>query len=187
MATLRTCVSMLSANTSESMDEKTFLNNSIFLVSQISIICAAICRSRMNEKIILPNKELGFTENFLYMIFGKNVESYMIKTLDLSFILHIDHSFNASTFTARVVASTMSDLVSSITAAIGSLKGPLHGGANAAVMKMLKGIDNINNVEPWLNNALSEKKKIMGFGHRVYKVFDPRATHLKKMSHKWGS
>merc|ERR1711959_637752 len=108
------------------------------------------------------------------MLFGKNAEDYMVKTLDLAFILHIDHSFNASTFTARVVASTMSDLISSITAAVGSLKGPLHGGANAAVMRMLQEIG-------WLDNALSKKQKIMGFGHRVYKVFDPRAIHLKKM------
>jgi citrate synthase len=187
MATLRTCVSMLSANSNESMERENYLNTAISLISKTSLICAAICRKRMKKKIILPNKELGFTANFLYMIFGENVDNNVIKTLDLAFILHIDHSFNASTFTARVVASTLSDLISSVTAAIGSLKGPLHGGANAAVMKMLKEINNIDNVDSWLNNALLEKRKIMGFGHRVYKVFDPRATHLKKMSHKWGS
>merc|ERR1711862_102027 len=181
MATLRTCISMLS------VDEQNIENSLIDLISKTSAICATICRVKMNKEVVAPNSSLGFTANFLYMIFGKNVEEHMIKTLDLAFILHIDHSFNASTFTARVVASTLSDMISSITAAIGSLKGPLHGGANAAVMKMLKEIDNINNVEPWLNKALEEKRRIMGFGHRVYKVFDPRAVHLKRMSHKWGS
>jgi citrate synthase len=111
----------------------------------------------------------------------------MIKTMELAFILHIDHSFNASTFTARVVTSTMSDVISAVTAAIGSLKGPLHGGANTEVMKLLMEIKDIDNVETWLENALKNKRKIMGFGHRVYKVLDPRAKHLKEMSHQWGS
>jgi citrate synthase len=187
MGILRTCISMLSTDLEDVTDYNNDLDTAISLISKTSTICAAICRARTNQDIILPDEEGSFTSNFLQMIFGKNVDEYMIKTLDLAFILHIDHSFNASTFTARVVASTKSDLISAVTAAIGSLKGPLHGGANAAVMKMLKEIDHIDNVDKWLNNALQNKQKIMGFGHRVYRVFDPRAVHLKKMSHHWGS
>jgi citrate synthase len=187
MGILRTCVSMLSTSLEEVTSHNDDLSTAVALISKTSTICAAICRARTNQELILPNKQVSFTENFLRMIFGNHVDEYMVKTLDLAFVLHIDHSFNASTFTARVVTSTKSDLISAVTAAIGSLKGPLHGGANAAVMKMLKEIDHIDNVENWLDNALAEKKKIMGFGHRVYRVFDPRATHLKKMSHHWGS
>jgi citrate synthase len=178
---------MLSTSLEEVSSNSDNLNTAISLISKTSTICAAICRARTGQEIILPNDQVNFTANFLQMIFGNDVDEYMIKTLDLAFMLHIDHSFNASTFTARVVTSTKSDLISLVTAAIGSLKGPLHGGANAAVMKMLKEIDHIDNVETWLDNALEKKQKIMGFGHRVYRVFDPRATHLKKMSHHWGS
>jgi citrate synthase len=189
MSLLRTSISMLSSTYSnlENSDETTFTENAIKLIFHTSIICAAICRSRSGKDIIEPKEGLSFTANFLYMVFGKNVEESMIKTMDLAFILHIDHSFNASTFTARVVTSTMSDIISAVTAAIGSLKGPLHGGANTEVMKLLMEIENIDNVESWLENALKNKRKIMGFGHRVYKVLDPRAKHLKAMSHHWGS
>jgi citrate synthase len=106
--------------------------------------------------------------------------------MDTAMVLHMDHGFNASTFTARVVTSSLSDMVSSVVAAIGSLKGPLHGGANTAVMKMLTEIGTVDNIEPWLDAALKEKRKVMGFGHRVYKVTDPRAKHLKRMSREWG-
>jgi citrate synthase len=165
MGILRTCVSMLSTSLEEVTSDNDDLSTAISLISKTSTICAAICRSRTGQEIILPNNQVSFTANFLQMIFGNNVDEYMIKTLDLAFILHIDHSFNASTFTARVVTSTKSDLISAVTAAIGSLKGPLHGGANAAVMKMLKEIDHIDNVESWLDNALEKKQKIMGFVH----------------------
>jgi citrate synthase len=189
MSLLRTSISMLSSGYSnlENPNEETFMENAINLIFHTSVICAAICRSRSGKDIIEPNNTLSFTENFLYMVFGKNVEDSMVKTMDLAFILHIDHSFNASTFTARVVTSTMSDVISAVTAAIGSLKGPLHGGANTEVMKLLMEIKDIDNVESWLEQALKNKRKIMGFGHRVYKVLDPRAKHLKQMSHHWGS
>ena len=188
MSLLRTSVSMLSSSYTSLHDNSTdnLMNNSIKLVAQVSTICAAICRTNGNKEIISPREDLDFSENFLYMMFGKQVDSSMVKTLDLSLILHIDHSFNASTFTARLVASTLSDIISSVSAAVGSLKGPLHGGANSAVMKMLLNIGNIDNIDTWVENALSNKYKIMGFGHRVYKVLDPRAKHLKKMSHQWG-
>jgi citrate synthase len=188
MSLLRTSVSMLSSSYTSLHDNSTdnLMNNSIKLVAQVSTICAAICRTNGNKEIISPREDLDFSENFLYMMFGKQVDSSMVKTLDLSLILHMDHSFNASTFTARLVASTLSDIISSVSAAVGSLKGPLHGGANSAVMKMLLNIGNIDNIDTWVENALSNKYKIMGFGHRVYKVLDPRAKHLKKMSHQWG-
>jgi len=189
MSLLRTSISMLSSyyDNLESQDIESFARNATQLILHTSIICAAICRSRSNKNIIESNNDLGFTENFLNMLFGKNIDKSMIKTMELAFILHMDHSFNASTFTARVVTSTMSDIISSVTAAIGSLKGPLHGGANTEVMKVLMEIGSIDNVEKWLEEALKNKRKIMGFGHRVYKVLDPRAKHLKKMSHEWGS
>jgi len=189
MSLLRTSISMLSStyNNLDKSNEQDFMENAIKLISHTSEICASICRSRAGQEIIKPRQDLDFTENFLYMVFGKEAEETMVKTMDLAFIIHIDHSFNASTFTARVVTSTMSDLISAVTAAIGSLKGPLHGGANTEVMKMLKEIGSIDNVEKWLDNALKNKRKIMGFGHRVYKVLDPRAKHLKKMSHHWGN
>jgi len=189
MSLLRTSISMLSSKYQnlDNPNEKEFMDNAVKLIFHTSIICSAICRTRAGQEIIKPRKDLDFTANFLYMVFGKEVEETMIKTMDLAFIIHIDHSFNASTFTARVVTSTMSDMISAVTAAIGSLKGPLHGGANTEVMKMLKEIGDINNVESWLDNALKSKRKIMGFGHRVYKVLDPRAKHLKKMSHQWGN
>jgi len=188
MAILRTSISMLSASykSLETYTHEGFIKNSIQLIFHTSIICATICRNRLNKKYIAPNRSLSFTSNFLYMVLGKEADDRMVKTLDLAFILHVDHSFNASTFTARVVASTQSDIISAVTAAIGSLKGPLHGGANTEVMKMLKEIGDISNIEDWLKNVLENKQKIMGFGHRVYKGLDPRAKHLKEMSHSWG-
>ena len=189
MSLLRTSISMLSSiyDNLENPDEKQFTVNAQYLIFHTSVICAAICRSRSGKSIIEPQSQLSFTENFLYMLFGKKADESMVKTMQLAFILHIDHSFNASTFTARVVTSTMSDIISAVTAAIGSLKGPLHGGANTEVMKLLMEIKDIENVESWLDQALQNKRKIMGFGHRVYKVLDPRAKHLKEMSHRWGS
>ena len=113
-------------------------------------------------------------------------KSELAKDMDTAFILHMDHGFNVSTFTARVVSSSLSDMISAVVAAISSLKGPLHGGANTAVMNMLLEIGSINNLENWVDKALQEKRKIMGFGHRVYKTFDPRAKYLKQMSQEWG-
>ncbi|HXW60551.1 MAG TPA: citrate/2-methylcitrate synthase [Myxococcota bacterium] len=188
MATLRTSVSMLSASIKEVPlnNEALMIDMALDLIAKTGTIVAAISRVRQGKNPVAPNVSLGFSKNFIYMCSGSMPEDIVVKTMDTAMVLHIDHGFNASTFTARVVVSTLSDMISAVTAAIGSLKGPLHGGANTAVMKMLLEIGALENVAPWIDKALSEKRKIMGFGHRVYKVADPRAKHLKRMSKEWG-
>lgn len=188
MSTLRTAVSMLSAFMKEpSLDDESELRNTALeLIAKTATIIAVINRVRKDRPPVEPSASYPFAKNFLYMCTGEQPEDIVTKTMNTAMVLHMDHSFNASTFTARVVTSSLSDMISAVTAAIGSLKGPLHGGANTAVMKMLMEIGSIENVEPWLDRALSEKRKVMGFGHRVYKVTDPRAKHLKRMSKEWG-
>lgn len=188
MATLRTAVSMLSGDMTdvEDLSEESLLSQSITLTAQMGSVCAYVCRARSGKALVDPRPDLTHAANFLYMINGEVPAEIIAKTLDTALVLHVDHSFNASTFTARVVASTLSDMVSAVTAAIGSLKGPLHGGANTAVMKTLIEIGSVENVEPWLDKALDEKQKVMGFGHRVYKTIDPRAKPLKLLSKEWG-
>lgn len=182
MSTLRTAVSMLSGH----IKEDDLIETALELIAKTGTIAAAIGRVRQNKNPIAPNVSFGFSKNFLYMCTGEVPEDILVKTMDTAMVLHIDHGFNASTFTARVVISSLSDMISAVTAAIGSLKGPLHGGANTAVMKMLMEIGSVENIEPWLDKTLAEKKKVMGFGHRVYKATDPRAKHLKRMSQEWG-
>ncbi len=188
MATLRTGVSMLSCFIKEPRldNEKELRETALQLIAKVGTIAAAIGRVRRNQLPIAPNVSFGYSKNYLYMCTGEVPEDIVTKTMDTSMVLHMDHGFNASTFTARAVTSSLSDMISAVTAAIGSLKGPLHGGANTAVMKMLIEIGSVESIEPWLDMALKEKKKIMGFGHRVYKVTDPRAKHLKRMSKEWG-
>lgn len=188
MATLRTAVSMLSGTMADvdNTEKEALVEKAIVLISKTASVAAAVNRARQGLSIVEPDNTLGHAANFLYMFTGERPSDVVAKTMDVALVLHADHSFNASTFTARVVASTTSDIVSAVTAAIGSLKGPLHGGANTAVMHTLKEIGTLENVEPWLETALTEKRKIMGFGHRVYRVFDPRAKHLKRMSEEWG-
>jgi citrate synthase len=188
MATLRTGISMLSAYLKEAkVDNETELKDcALELIAKVGTICAAIARARQGKNPLAPNESFSYSKNFLYMCTGECPEDYVVRTMDTAMLLHMDHGFNASTFTARVVASSLSDMISAITAAIGSLKGPLHGGANTAVMHMLKEIGSLANVKSWVEKALLEKRKIMGFGHRVYKVTDPRAKHLKRMSKEWG-
>jgi citrate synthase len=188
MATLRTAISMLSGfmDGVEDLSRDTQVERAIALLAKTATIAAGIARRRLDKDPVAPKSTLSHAANFLYMVNGEEPDEVVARTMDLALVLHADHSFNASTFTARVVASTQSDMVSAVTAAIGSLKGPLHGGANTAVMKMLQEIESVENVESWLESALAEKRKIMGFGHRVYKVFDPRAKHLKRMSEEWG-
>jgi citrate synthase len=188
MGTLRTAVSMLSGYMPhvDEVSAGAVKENAIALISQVATIAAAMHRVRQGMKIVPPHKTLGYSANYLYMMRGEEPQDVVAKTLNTALVLHADHGFNASTFTARVVISTLTDIVSAVTAAIGSLKGPLHGGANTAVMEMLMEIGEIDNVEPWIEDALAQKKKIMGFGHRVYKVLDPRAKHLKQMSKEWG-
>lgn len=188
MATMRTATSMLSAFSKEPAvdNEGEQINTALDLIAKIGTIAAAISRARQGKVPVAPNVSFSYSKNFLYMCNGEVPEDIVVKTMDTAMVLHMDHSFNASTFTARVATSSLTDMISAIVAAIGSLKGPLHGGANTAVMKMLMEIGTLENIEPWLDQALAEKRKIMGFGHRIYKVDDPRAKHLKRMSREWG-
>jgi 2-methylcitrate synthase/citrate synthase II len=150
------------------------------MMAKIPSIIAMAFRLRKGEPVIDPDSSLGFTENFLNMCFGKVPDADVIKAFDVSLILYAEHSFNASTFTGRVVTSTMSDIYSAASAAVGALKGPLHGGANEAVMYMLQEVDKPENAKQWMLDALAQKKKIMGFGHRVYKKGDSRAPTMQK-------
>lgn len=154
------------------------------LIAQISIITAYFHRLRQGKSLLAPDPSLGEAANFLYLISGEKPSEEKEKTMDLCYTLHADHGMNASTFCARVTIATLSDMYSAITSAIGTLKGPLHGGANEGVIKMLKEIGSPQNVDDYVMDCLAQKKKIMGIGHRVYKVLDPRAPHLKRMAQK---
>jgi citrate synthase len=157
------------------------------LTSQIPMIVAIYDRIRKGKPIVEADPELSHAGNFLWMLNGEKPSETATKTLDVALILHADHELNASTFAARVIAATLSDIHSAITGAIGALKGPLHGGANEAVMQMLFAIDK-EGADPvqYVTKMLAQKKKISGFGHRVYHTEDPRATHLRKMSEALG-
>ncbi len=152
------------------------------LIAQIPVVTAYFHRHRQKKELIHPDPTLGEAANFLYMINGEKPTDEMVSTMDMCYVLHADHGMNASTFSARVTIATLSDMYSAITTAIGTLKGPLHGGANEGVIKMLKEIGSLEPVDAYIDDALAQKKKIMGIGHRVYKVLDPRAPHLKRMA-----
>lgn len=152
------------------------------LTARLGTIIAAYHRVRTGQWPLQPIKGKSLSWNFLYMLFGEEPESRRVKQFDTCLILHADHELNASAFSARVTSSTESGLYSSIMAAIGTLKGPLHGGANERVMRMLQEIGSMDHIEPFLKEALAEKRKVMGFGHRVYKEGDPRAKILRDMS-----
>ncbi|PWI57915.1 citrate synthase [Sulfoacidibacillus thermotolerans] len=156
------------------------------LVAQMSTMVAAIERYRNGQDPIVPNEQLNHAANFLYMLLGTEPDEYTARAFEIALILHADHELNASTFAARVTAATLSDIYSSIVSAIGALKGPLHGGANEQVMLMLKEIGEPSKAPEWIKNALAQKRRIMGFGHRVYHTEDPRATHLRQMSKEIG-
>ncbi len=149
------------------------------LIAQVPTIVATIHRSRFNKPVPKPKKEFTFAQNFLYMFIGEAPDEMETRVIHRFMILHADHGFNASTFAARVTASTNSDMYSAITSAIGTLKGPLHGGASEKVMDMLDEINLEEEVEEYIKGLLDEKKKIMGFGHRMYKAQDPRTKHLR--------
>jgi citrate synthase len=152
------------------------------LLAQLPVILAAAHRLRQGKEPISPDPKRSLAENILHMLFRReHVSEQRVRAMDVSLILYAEHEYNASTFTARVVASTMSDLHSSITAAIGALKGPLHGGANERVMAVLEEVGSVDHAEAWVRSALERKQRIMGFGHRVYKDGDPRATYLKSL------
>ncbi len=187
MAVLRTSVSMLadSDSTFGKFDESLFMVQAISITARIPSIIAAFDRSRKGKEIISPLKEGSTAFNFLYMLNGEKPGKQAEKTMDLCLILHAEHGMNASTFTARTITATMSDMYSSVTGAIGALKGPLHGGANTAVMNTLLELSEQGedaDAVAFTKNKLAGKEKIMGFGHRVYKVFDPRGYHLQKMA-----
>ena len=189
MEVLRTAVSALSFydKEAEAVDHDSNVRKSIRLTSQIAVIVAGFDRIRKGKKVTAPDPSLSHAANFLLMLNGEKPTPTAEKALDVALILHADHEFNASTFAARVTAATLSDMHSSITSAIGALKGPLHGGANEAVMRMLFDIDK-KGEDPvqYVKNMLANHKKISGFGHRVYHTEDPRATHLRQMSRDLG-
>ena len=189
MEVLRTAVSALSFYDADEKDNSHDANvrKAYNLTAQIAMIVAIYDRIRKKLDIIPPDRTLSHAGNFLWMLNGVKPSETATRTLDIALILHADHELNASTFAARVIAATLSDIHSAITGAIGALKGPLHGGANEGVMKLLLTIDKAGQdpVE-YVKNMLAAKQKISGFGHRVYKTEDPRATHLRRMSEKLG-
>jgi citrate synthase len=152
------------------------------LIAQVPVLTAYFHRARQGLPLVAPDPELGEAANFLWMVNGVRPSVEMTNTMDVCYVLHADHGMNASTFSARVTIATLSDMYSAITTAIGTLKGPLHGGANEGVIKMLQEIGSVDKVDSFIEGELANKRKIMGIGHRVYKVLDPRAPHLKRMA-----
>jgi citrate synthase len=189
MEALRTAVSALSFYDADEKDNSHDANvrKSYNLTAQIAMLVAIFDRIRKGRRIVPPDRSLDHSANFLWMLTGKRPSETAIKTMDMAMVLHADHELNASTFAARVIAATLSDIHSAITGAIGAMKGPLHGGANEGVMRLLLTIDK-EGADPveYVRHMLAAKQKISGFGHRVYKTEDPRATHLRKMSEKLG-
>lgn len=155
------------------------LGRALYMFAQLPTIVAAVQRRRRGLEPIAPRDDLDYSRNFLWMTFGELPSDAAVDVFNVSMVLYAEHSFNASTFTARVIASTTSDIYSAVVGAIGALKGPLHGGANEAVMHIFDEIGTAENVVPWLDKALAEKRKIMGFGHRVYKHGDSRVPTMK--------
>ncbi|MCF6092951.1 citrate synthase [Microaerobacter geothermalis] len=184
MTVLRTAVSNLAIydQDAEDMSPEANLRKAIKLMAKTASIVAAYARIRNGQEPVTPKSGYNFSQNFVYMLTGKEPDRVAVEAIDKALILHADHELNASTFSARVTVATLSDIYSGVTAAIGALKGPLHGGANEQVMAMLEQIGDISNVESYIQQKLDNKEKIMGFGHRVYKDGDPRAKHLRKMS-----
>ena len=189
MEALRTAVSALSFYDADEKDNSHDANvrKSYNLTAQLPMIVAIYDRLRKGLEIVPPDRSLSHAGNFLWMLNGVKPSETATRTLDIALILHADHELNASTFAARVIAATLSDIHSAVTGAIGALKGPLHGGANEAVMRLLYEIDKAG-ADPveYVKNLLGAHQKISGFGHRVYKTEDPRATHLRKMSEQLG-
>ena len=182
MDVIRTAVSLMA------LDDKDTKNNSpeanmrkaIRIFAKTPTAIAAFFRSRKGKKLIPPKKNLSFSENFFHMCFGKVPNKEIAKAFDVSLILYAEHSFNVSTFTARTITSSLSDIHGAIVGAIASLKGPLHGGANEEVMHMMSKINSSGNAKKWINRALDNKEVVMGFGHRVYKSGDSRVPTMKK-------
>ncbi len=184
MEILRTEISHLGQYDSNPNDTSESANNkrALGLIAKVPTLVAIIHRVRTKQEIVDPKKEYGFSENFLYMFRGKPADEEEKESIERYMILHADHGLNASAFAARVTASTLSDMYSAITSAIGTLKGKLHGGASERVMNMLLDVNNVGEVEAYIQGILFDQKKIMGFGHRIYVVDDPRSRHLRKVS-----
>lgn len=186
MDVIRTAVSMLglydNAFTGDNDRAAIDQRRAISITAKVGVIAAYFHRSRQGLDFPPVRTDLDEAAHFLYLLNGEEPTVEAAKTLDVAYVLHADHGMNASTFSARVTIATLSDIYSAITSAIGTLKGPLHGGANEGVIHMLQEIGSEENVDPWLEKQLAEKKKIMGIGHRVYKVLDPRAPHLRTMA-----
>ena len=184
MDVLRTCVSALDFYDKDGhgTDSESAHKAAVKITGQIGTIVAAWDRIRNGKEPITPDASLSIADNFLYMLRGEKADADEARMFDIALILHADHELNASTFTTRVVAGTLADMYGAVTAGIAALAGPLHGGANTAVMKMLIDIDDPAKIDAWVDEALASKKKIMGIGHAVYKTEDPRATWLRKFS-----
>lgn len=184
MDVIRTAVSMLGlydANPKDESPEANY-NRSVSITAKMGVITAYFHRARKGLDLPPVRTDLGEAAHFLYLINGAEPSAEAARTLDVAYVLHADHGMNASTFSARVTIATLSDMYSAITSAIGTLKGPLHGGANEGVIHMLQEIGSEDKVDAWVETQLEQKKKIMGIGHRVYKVLDPRAPHLREMA-----
>lgn len=184
MDVLRTAVSSLDFydEAGHGTDRASATNAAIKLTARIGTLTAAWDRIRNGSEVIEPDVDLSIAENFLYMLRGEKPDADEARMFDIALILHADHELNASTFTTRVVAGTLAGMYGAVTAGIAALAGPLHGGANTNVMKMLIEIGDLDAVDAWVETALSEKRKIMGIGHAVYKTEDPRATWLRRFS-----
>lgn len=189
MDVIRTAVSMLgvydnvhSSNPPASLEADR--ERAVSITAKMGVIAAYFHRARKGEQLPPIRTDLGEAAHFLYLLTGKEPSAEAVKTLDVAFVLHADHGMNASTFSARVTIATLSDIYSAITSAIGTLKGPLHGGANEGVIHMLQEIGSEDRVDAWVEERLAKKEKIMGIGHRVYKTLDPRAPHLRAMAIK---
>lgn len=186
MDVVRTAVSVIGATDPTLSEPNGFADRklnegrALYLFAQLPAIVAYDQRRRRGQELVEPRSDLGYSANFLHMTFGEVPEVVVVDAFDVSMILYAEHSFNASTFTGRVITSTLSDLYSAVVGAIGALKGPLHGGANEAVMHVFDEIGTADKAEAWLDQALAEKRKIMGFGHRVYKHGDSRVPTMKK-------
>ncbi len=188
MDVLRTAVSALGFydKAGHGTDRETAVGTAVKLTAQMGTIVAAWERIRNGQEIVAPNPDFSIAENFLYMMRGTPAEADEVRIFDIALILHADHELNASTFTTRVVSGTLADMYGAVTAGIAALAGPLHGGANTNVMKMLIEIGDLPKVDSWLEGALEAKRKIMGIGHAVYKTEDPRATWLRRFSRQLG-
>lgn len=188
MSMLRTVVSGTSTYDPDGWDEspEAQYRKAMRLIARVPTMISTYHRLRTGQEIVPPNPRLSHAANFLWMMHGEEPSPEDARTMDVSFILYADHTMNASTFTARIIASTLADMFSAITGAIAALKGPLHGGANEESMKALQQVDKPENAEAYVRDRLERKQKIMGFGHAVYTTMDPRATIFKRYSQEAG-